>query len=54
MTSGGRVLTVVGTGATLREARDRAYAAAERITFEGRQMRRDIGAREIENVSRES
>lgn len=46
VTSGGRVLTVVGRGATLAEARARAYAAAEPITFEGRQFRRDIAAAE--------
>ncbi len=42
-TSGGRVLGVTGVGADLLEARQRAYAAAELIQFEGRQMRRDIG-----------
>ena len=47
VTSGGRVLTVVGRGPDLATARDRAYAAAERITFEGRQLRRDIAMREI-------
>ena len=46
VTSGGRVLTVVGRGATLAEARARAYADAERITFPGRHYRRDIAARE--------
>ena len=35
VTAGGRVLTVVGEGETLRAARDRAYAAAARISFEG-------------------
>jgi len=39
---GGRVLNVVGTGSTLEAARDRAYAAAERITWPGVQYRRDI------------
>ena len=45
VTGGGRVLSVVGQGATLGEATDRAYAAAERFGFAGRQLRRDIGAR---------
>ncbi|MDX2114960.1 MAG: phosphoribosylamine--glycine ligase [Planctomycetota bacterium] len=45
VTAGGRVLNVVGLGATLAEARERALAAADVITFEGKQMRRDIGAR---------
>jgi phosphoribosylamine--glycine ligase len=50
VTAGGRVLNVTGLGATPGEARDRAYAAAERIEFEGRQMRSDIGARAVERV----
>ncbi len=43
VTAGGRVLNVVGVGATLAEARQRAYAAAALIHFEGKQMRTDIG-----------
>jgi len=43
VTSGGRVLAVTATGVTLDEAADRAYAAADRIQFEGKQLRRDIG-----------
>ncbi len=50
VTAGGRVLSVVGEGATLAEARRLAYAGAERITFPGRQMRRDIGARQAARV----
>jgi phosphoribosylamine--glycine ligase len=50
VTAGGRVLNVTALGATPGEARDRAYAAAERIAFEGRQMRRDIAARAVERV----
>lgn len=44
VTSGGRVLTVVGRGPDLAAARARAYAAAELIHFDGKQLRRDIGA----------
>lgn len=44
VTTGGRVLTVVATGATLDEARERVYRAAEVVQFEGRQFRTDIGA----------
>ena len=44
VTAGGRVLGVTALGATPGEARDRAYEAAERIEFEGRQMRGDIAA----------
>ena len=45
VTAGGRVVTVVGRGVDLGAARERAYAAAERITFEGRQVRPDIALR---------
>ena len=41
--SGGRVLNVVAHGADLAEARRKAYAACERIHFDGMQYRRDIG-----------
>lgn len=44
-TAGGRVLNVTATGATLAKALDRAYAACERIQFEGKDYRRDIGRR---------
>ena len=44
VTAGGRVLTVVGRGATHAEARAHAYGAAADIHFEGMQFRRDIGA----------
>jgi phosphoribosylamine---glycine ligase len=51
VTAGGRVLNVTGIGSTPAEARDRAYEAAERITFEGRQMRTDIAARAVDRVA---
>lgn len=41
-TAGGRVLNVVGVGHDLSTARGRAYAAADSITFEGKQFRTDI------------
>jgi phosphoribosylamine--glycine ligase len=47
VTSGGRVLIVVGQGADLATARERAYANASRIEFEGRHYRTDIAAREL-------
>ena len=47
LTKGGRVLGVSARGATLAEARDRAYAAVERIEFRGRQFRTDIGYRAL-------
>jgi phosphoribosylamine--glycine ligase len=46
-TAGGRVLGVTARGASVAEARDRAYVAADRIAFEGRHLRRDIAARAI-------
>ncbi|MGH7281162.1 MAG: phosphoribosylamine--glycine ligase [Polyangiaceae bacterium] len=45
VTSGGRVLNVVGTGSSFEIARDRAYAAVDKINFRGAQIRRDIGTR---------
>jgi phosphoribosylamine--glycine ligase len=42
VTAGGRVLSVTALGASIEAARSRSYAAAEAITFAGRQMRRDI------------
>lgn len=43
--TGGRVLNVVGTGATLAEARERAYEGLGRIRLEGGQARTDIAAK---------
>jgi phosphoribosylamine---glycine ligase len=48
VTAGGRVLNVTGIGATAAEARQRAYDAAELITFDGRQIRTDIADRAVE------
>lgn len=45
VTSGGRVLGVTGWAGDLRQAREVAYAAVERIRFEGMLFRRDIGIR---------
>ena len=50
VTAGGRVLNVTGIGASPAEARERAYDAAEKIQFDGKQMRRDIAARAVERV----
>jgi phosphoribosylamine--glycine ligase len=43
VSAGGRVLTVVGRGATFAEAIERAYGGVAKISFEGMQYRRDIG-----------
>ena len=50
VTAGGRVLGVTGLGSTPADARERAYATAERISFDGRQMRKDIAARAVDRV----
>ena len=50
VTAGGRVLSVTGIGAGPAEARERAYEAAERISFDGRQLRTDIAARAVDRV----
>lgn len=44
VTDGGRVLGVTALGATLADARQRAYAAAGRIRFDGAQLRGDIAS----------
>jgi phosphoribosylamine--glycine ligase len=51
VTAGGRVLNVTALGVTPADARDAAYAAADRITFEGRQLRRDIALRAVERTT---
>ncbi|HEX5487936.1 MAG TPA: phosphoribosylamine--glycine ligase [Rhodanobacteraceae bacterium] len=43
VTAGGRVLCVCALGDDLSKARDLAYAAAERVHFDGAFFRRDIG-----------
>jgi len=50
VTAGGRVLNVTGLGAGPAAARDRAYDAARRISFDGMQIRTDIAARAVERV----
>jgi phosphoribosylamine---glycine ligase len=50
VTAGGRVLNVTALGPGPAAARDRAYDAARRITFEGMQIRSDIAARAVERV----
>ncbi len=46
-TSGGRVLCVTALGDSVRMAQRRAYQVADAISFEGCQMRRDIGFRAL-------
>jgi len=45
VTAGGRVLVVTASAPTMAEAASRAYEGADRIEFEGKHLRRDIGRR---------
>lgn len=47
VTSGGRVLAVTALGDTFEAARDLAYAACEKIDFEGKTLRHDIGLKAL-------
>jgi phosphoribosylamine--glycine ligase len=47
ITSGGRVLCVVGLGDSVRMAQRQAYAGVDRIRFDGAQFRKDIGWRAL-------
>jgi phosphoribosylamine--glycine ligase len=47
VTSGGRVLTICATGASLAEARASAYQAVHTIDFPGAVFRTDIGQRAV-------
>lgn len=49
--SGGRVLGVTSLGATVDEARDRAYAACAKIGWDNSFYRKDIGARAIARLA---
>jgi phosphoribosylamine---glycine ligase len=54
VTAGGRVLNVTALGATVGDARRAAYAAADMIAFDGRQLRRDIGSEAMTSAEREA
>ncbi len=51
VTAGGRVINVTALGDTFEGARDLAYAACEKIDFEGKTLRRDIGLRALRGRS---
>jgi phosphoribosylamine--glycine ligase len=52
VTAGGRVLAVTGRASTFEKAQRLSREAAERITFQGKQFRRDIGWRELDRAAR--
>ena len=54
VTSGGRVLGLVGTAPTLEGALDKAYSLAKLTHFNGAYFRRDIAHRELERRSKNS
>lgn len=45
VTNGGRVLNIVAKGATVEEARKKAYKAVKNVSWEGMQYRTDIGVK---------
>ena len=47
VTNGGRVLAVTALGDTFENARNLAYEACEKIDFEGKTLRHDIGLRAL-------
>jgi phosphoribosylamine--glycine ligase len=47
-TAGGRVLGITARGQTVSEARERAYRAVEKISFDGMHFRRDIASRALD------
>lgn len=48
VTNGGRLLGVTATGATIDDARLKAYTDVDRIRYEGKQYRTDIGKKALE------
>ncbi|HHX15206.1 MAG TPA: phosphoribosylamine--glycine ligase [Fibrobacter sp.] len=51
-TAGGRVFGVVGTGISLQDALNQAYGACEKVKFEGKFYRKDIGKKGLERCSK--
>ncbi|MHB2008794.1 MAG: phosphoribosylglycinamide synthetase C domain-containing protein, partial [Acidobacteriaceae bacterium] len=52
VTAGGRVLAVTAIAETLQSACDRAYAALDKIHFDGIYFRRDIAHRALKNAEK--
>ena len=51
VTAGGRVLNVTALGPSAADARQRAYEAADLISFAGKQMRTDIAVRAVDRAA---
>jgi phosphoribosylamine--glycine ligase len=51
LTNGGRVLSVTATGKDLTEARNRAYEAVSKISFQGAHWRSDIAGKAAKGAS---
>ena len=45
ITHGGRVLNAIGMGSTLKEAVQKAYAQARKVSWKNMRLRKDIGAK---------
>jgi len=43
VTNGGRVMNLVATGQTLKEAIEKAYRSVDSVSFDGMQYRKDMG-----------
>ena len=54
ITDGGRVLTVVGTGGTIEQARTKAYNNIGRVRFPGAHYRKDIALRAVPRIPDQS
>jgi phosphoribosylamine--glycine ligase len=52
VTAGGRVMAITAVAPDLLEAADRSREFAERVSFKGKQLRRDIGWRELTRGAR--
>lgn len=52
VTNGGRVLGVTAVGPTLQDAIEKAYDNVRRISFEGQQVRTDIGAKGLRHIQK--
>lgn len=50
ITSGGRVLNIVGSGSTLKEAIDHAYSGVKKVSFDHLYYRKDIGFKGLKRV----